>query len=65
MNRNAGIEATVIDYLKDPPSRVQLSRMIADAGLTVRQAIREKGTPMPNSLRSKRPKFPIDSSPAP
>lgn len=45
MIRNAGIEPTVVDYLKMPPSRAELVRMIADAGLTVRQAIREKGTP--------------------
>lgn len=45
MIRNAGIEPTVIEYLKTPPSRVQLIKMIADAGLTVHQAIREKGTP--------------------
>jgi arsenate reductase len=45
MIRNAGIEPTVIEYLQSPPSRDQLVKMIADAGLTVRQAIREKGTP--------------------
>lgn len=45
MIRNAGIEPEVIEYLKAPPSREQLVRMISDAGLTVRQAIREKGTP--------------------
>lgn len=43
--RNAGIEPNVIEYLKTPPSRSELARMIADAGLTVREAIREKGTP--------------------
>ncbi|MDO6962880.1 arsenate reductase (glutaredoxin) [Rhizobium alvei] len=43
--RHAGLEPTVIEYLKDPPSREQLATMIRDAGLTVRQAIREKGTP--------------------
>jgi arsenate reductase len=43
--RNAGIEPTVIEYLKTPPSRDELIRMIADAELTVREAIREKGTP--------------------
>ncbi|CUX03060.1 arsenate reductase (glutaredoxin) [Rhizobium pusense] len=42
--RHAGIEPTVIEYLENPPSREQLSTMIADAGLTVREAIREKGT---------------------
>ncbi|MGV1791351.1 arsenate reductase (glutaredoxin) [Rhizobium sp. A37_96] len=45
MIRNAGIEPTVIEYLKTPPSRAELTKMIVDAGLTVRQAIREKGTP--------------------
>ena len=43
--RAAGIEPTVIEYLRNPLSREQLSKMIADAGLTVREAIREKGTP--------------------
>ncbi|WP_113339884.1 arsenate reductase (glutaredoxin) [Rhizobium cremeum] len=43
--RAAGIEPTVIEYLKEPPTRERLVQMIADAGLTVRQAIREKGTP--------------------
>ena len=43
--RHAGIEPVVIEYLKTPPSRENLVRMIADAGLTVREAIREKGTP--------------------
>ncbi len=43
--RNAGIEPTVIEYLKTPPARENLAKMIADAGLSVREAIREKGTP--------------------
>ncbi|ANH04756.1 arsenate reductase (glutaredoxin) [Shinella sp. HZN7] len=43
--RAAGIEPTVVEYLKTPPSREDLARMIAEAGLTVREAIREKGTP--------------------
>ncbi|MDE1159327.1 MAG: arsenate reductase (glutaredoxin) [Neorhizobium sp.] len=43
--RNAGIEPDVIDYLKTPPTRDELVTMIADAGLSVRAAIREKGTP--------------------
>ena len=42
---HAGIQPTVIEYLKTPPSREQLVKMIADAGLTVREASREKGTP--------------------
>ena len=43
--RHAGIEPTVIEYLKTPPSKEDLAKMIADAGLSVREAIREKGTP--------------------
>lgn len=43
--RNAGVEPTVIEYLNDPPSRKVLKGLIEGAGLTVRQAIREKGTP--------------------
>ncbi|TSP14236.1 arsenate reductase (glutaredoxin) [Cupriavidus campinensis] len=45
MIRNAGIEPEVIEYLHARPTRAQLQKMIADAGLTVREAIREKGTP--------------------
>jgi arsenate reductase len=45
MIRNAGIEPTVVEYLRQPPSRDELTAMIAAAGLTVRQALRQKGTP--------------------
>ncbi|WLP55013.1 arsenate reductase (glutaredoxin) [Agrobacterium fabrum] len=43
--RAAGIEPTVAEYLQEPPTRERLAKIIADAGLTVREAIREKGTP--------------------
>lgn len=43
--RNAGIEPTVVEYLKTPPARDELAELIRQAGLTVRQALREKGTP--------------------
>ena len=45
MIRNAGIEPTITEYLKTPPSRQELKDLIRRAGLTVREAIREKGTP--------------------
>ncbi|WP_244786633.1 arsenate reductase (glutaredoxin) [Cupriavidus pauculus] len=45
MIRNAGIEPIVIEYLSTPPDRQTLQALIRDAGLTVREAIREKGTP--------------------
>jgi arsenate reductase len=43
--RNTGVEPQVIEYLNTPPSREELKEIIAKAGLTVREAIREKGTP--------------------
>lgn len=45
MIRNSGDEPTVVEYLQHPPSRDELLKMIRDAGLTVREAIRQKGTP--------------------
>jgi len=43
--RNTGVEPEVIEYLKQPPSLATLARLIADSSLTVREAIRQKGTP--------------------
>lgn len=43
--RNSGEEPIVIEYLQHPPSREILIQLINDAGLTVREAIRQKGTP--------------------
>lgn len=45
MIRNTGVEPEVIEYLHNPPTRDVLQDLIAKAGLTVRAAIREKGTP--------------------
>jgi arsenate reductase len=45
MIRASGEEPEVIEYLTTPPSRDLLKALIAAAGLSVRQALREKGTP--------------------
>ena len=45
MIRNAGIEPHVVEYLKTPPSRPLLKQLIARMGLSVRDLLREKGTP--------------------
>ena len=45
MIRNAGVEPHVIEYLKTPPSRELLTRLIARMGISVRELLREKGTP--------------------
>lgn len=44
MLRHAGIEPTVVEYLKMPPSREQLISLIDDAMLSPRAALREKET---------------------
>jgi len=43
--RAAGIAPEVIEYLRDPPTRERLVGLIRAAGLTVREALRQKGTP--------------------
>ncbi len=45
MIRNAGIEPHVVEYLKTPPSRALLQQLIARMGISVRDLLREKGTP--------------------
>jgi arsenate reductase len=45
MIRNAGVEPHIIEYLKCPPTRVLLTQLLDRAGLTVRQILRERGTP--------------------
>ena len=43
--RHAGIEPEVIEYLKAPPSKEQVRKLLAEMKLPVRQLLREKGTP--------------------
>ena len=43
--RHVGIEPHVIEYLKTPPSRALLVKLIDRAGVTPRDLLREKGTP--------------------
>lgn len=43
--RAAGIEPTVIEYLKTPPSRETIRGLAAATGAPLRVLIREKGTP--------------------
>lgn len=45
MIRASGDEPTVIEYLKNPPSRETLVALIAGTGLSVRDILRKKGTP--------------------
>jgi arsenate reductase (glutaredoxin) len=43
--RAAGIEPTVIEYLKTPPSADEIGAIVKATGGTLRDLIREKGTP--------------------
>lgn len=45
MIRNSGEEPQVIEYLKNPPTRDELTDLIARMGIPVRALLREKGTP--------------------
>ncbi|OBC01156.1 arsenate reductase (glutaredoxin) [Mycobacterium sp. 852002-40037_SCH5390672] len=40
--RDNGFEPKVVEYLKTPPSRSELVKMIRDAGIDVRTAIRKR-----------------------
>ena len=40
--RDNGFEPDVVEYLKTPPSRAELVKMIRDAGIDVRTAIRKR-----------------------
>ena len=42
--RDNGIEPDVIQYLKTPPSRAELVKLIDDAGIDVRTAVRKRET---------------------
>lgn len=43
--RNAGVEPTIVEYLKTPPDRATLEALVARMGVPVRALLREKGTP--------------------
>jgi arsenate reductase len=45
MIRQSGVEPTIIEYLKTPPSRERLKELIAAMGIAIRALLREKGTP--------------------
>ncbi len=43
--RHAGLEPTVIEYLKTPPDKATLRRLIDAMGVPVRSVLREKAAP--------------------
>lgn len=45
MIRQSGVEPVVVEYLKTPPSRSRVIELVSAAGMTLRQALRQKDTP--------------------
>jgi arsenate reductase (glutaredoxin) len=45
MIRQSGVEPEIIEYLKTPPSRAKLLELIKAMGITVRDLLRQRGTP--------------------
>ena len=60
MIRQSGVEPTIIEYLKTPPSREKLVELIKAMGIPVRALIREKGTPF-HELGLRDPKLSDDA----
>lgn len=42
---NSGVEPRIVEYLKTPPSRDELTDLIARMGIAVRDLLRRNGTP--------------------
>ena len=57
--RHAGIEPTVIEYLKTPPTKERLRALTKAMGISVRDLLRRKGTPY-DELRLDDPKWSDD-----
>lgn len=40
-----GVDVTVVEYLKNPPSRAKLEQLYRDAGITPQEGLRVRGSP--------------------
>ena len=45
MIRQSGEEPTVIEYLKEPPTRARLVELVQSMAISARELLRQKGTP--------------------
>ncbi len=59
MIEETGTDYKIIEYLKTPPNREELTTLIADMGISVRDLLRQKGTPY-NELQLDDPKWTDD-----
>ena len=44
LEESPGVEVTVVEYLKNPPSAAKLAQLYRDAGITPQQGLRIRGT---------------------
>ena len=44
LRQQVGVEVSVVEYLKHPPSRDKLAQLYRDAGIAPREGLRIKGT---------------------
>jgi arsenate reductase (glutaredoxin) len=44
LQETPGVEVTVVEYLKSPPSAAKLAQLYRDAGITPQQGLRLRGT---------------------
>ena len=45
LKETPGVELTVVEYLKHPPSRAKLKQLFDDAGMTPQEGLRVRGSP--------------------
>jgi arsenate reductase len=43
--RHSGVEPSIVEYLRTPPSKARLKHLIDAMGMQVREVLRQKGTP--------------------
>lgn len=44
LEERGGVDVTVVEYLKDPPSAEKLAQLYRDAGITPQEGLRLRGT---------------------
>jgi arsenate reductase len=45
LEESPGVDLTVVEYLKNPPSRGKLEQLFSDAGMTPQEGLRVRGSP--------------------
>jgi arsenate reductase len=45
LEETPGVDLTVVEYLKNPPSRAKLEQLYRDAGMTPQEGLRVRGSP--------------------